>query len=79
MKNIIEVIKSDVLNHIKDNYDLLLNEDAKITSSNHGTEDVRRLTYFYKQLLNGEWFDVAYDFKIMIQSNKRKKFTEPEE
>lgn len=70
-KEILVTIKNDILNHIKDNYDLLLNEDAKITVSDYdGDKEVRRLAYYYKLLVDGKWFDIAYDFKIRIKPSR---------
>lgn len=70
MENVelLSTLEETIIEHIKNNYHLLLNDEAKI-KSDFFNQDIRRLTYCFRinTKVDG-WKEIVYEFKIAIKS-----------
>lgn len=64
----VEVLKSakkDLLQHLEDNFSLLLEDKAKL-KVDYSDDDVRRLAYHWKILTDSGWKNISYDLVVVI-------------
>ena len=62
---VLNSVKKDLLQHIDDNFSLLLEDKAKI-KVDYTTDDLRRLAYHWKVLTDNGWKLISYDIIIGI-------------
>ena len=66
---VINSVKTEVINHLESNFSLLLEEESKMNIG-HKAQDVRGMYYYFKVYTDAGWKTITYDFTISVEDGR---------